>query len=108
MSLAYFHQRNNEKLIELLQNHTNRRAHYYCVIVLVRWPEDPQPVIAEGSFHGEVIDTPRGSGGFGYDPYFLVPELGQTGAELPFELKNQISHRGKALAQLVEKLKSPA
>lgn len=97
-------ERNNQKLIELLQGQSNRKAHYYCVIVLVRWPEDPQPLIAEGSFHGEVIDAPRGSGGFGYDPYFLIPELGQTGAELPFELKNRISHRGKALAQLVEKL----
>lgn len=98
-------QRNNEKLIELLQGQSNRKAHYYCVIVLVRWPEDPQPIIAEGSWHGEIIDTPRGDGGFGYDPYFLVPQFGKTGAELPMEVKNGISHRGKALAQLVEKLK---
>lgn len=98
-------QRNNEKLIELLQGQPNRKAHYYCVIVLVRWPEDPQPIIAEGSWHGEIIDTPRGDGGFGYDPYFLVPQFGKTGAELPMEVKNGISHRGKALAQLVEKLK---
>jgi XTP/dITP diphosphohydrolase len=55
--------------------------------------------------YGEIIDTPRGDGGFGYDPYFLIPELGQTGAEVPMELKNQISHRGKALASLVEKLR---
>lgn len=101
-------QRNNEKLIELLQGQPNRKAHYYCVIVLVRWPEDPQPIIAEGSWHGEIIDTPRGGGGFGYDPYFLVPEFGQTGAELSMEVKNGISHRGKALAQLVEKLKQGA
>jgi Xanthosine triphosphate pyrophosphatase len=74
----------------------------------VRWPEDPQPIIAEGSWHGEIIDTPRGGGGFGYDPYFLVPEFGQTGAELSMEVKNGISHRGKALAQLVEKLKQGA
>ncbi len=98
-------QRNNEKLIELLKHETNRRAHYYCVIVLVRHPHDPQPIIAEGSWHGEIIDTPRGSGGFGYDPYFLVPELGQTGAELTPDVKNGMSHRGKALAELVEKLK---
>jgi XTP/dITP diphosphohydrolase len=97
--------RNNEKLIALLQNHTRRKAHYYCVMVLVRHAEDPQPIIAEGSWHGEIIDTPRGDGGFGYDPYFLVPELGQTGAEIPMELKNRISHRGQALAQLVEKLR---
>jgi XTP/dITP diphosphohydrolase len=99
-------ERNNQKLIELLQHEPNRKAHYYCVIVLVRHPHDPQPVIAEGSWHGEIIDTPRGSGGFGYDPYFLVPELGQTGAELPMDVKNGISHRGKALAELVEKLKA--
>jgi XTP/dITP diphosphohydrolase len=99
-------ERNNQKLIELLQNEPNRKAHYYCVIVLVRHPHDPQPVIAEGSWHGEIIDTPRGSGGFGYDPYFIVPELGKTGAELPMDVKNGISHRGKALAELVEKLKT--
>ncbi|MHB9117114.1 MAG: RdgB/HAM1 family non-canonical purine NTP pyrophosphatase [Burkholderiales bacterium] len=96
--------RNNEKLIQVLQGQPNRRAHYYCVIVLVRWPEDPQPIIAEGAMYGEIIDQPRGSGGFGYDPYFLIPELGQTGAEISLEQKNKISHRGKALAQLVEKL----
>jgi len=98
-------QRNNEKMIELLQHESNRKAHYYCVIILVRHPHDPQPIIAEGSWHGEIIDTPRGSGGFGYDPYFLVPELGQTGAELAPDVKNGMSHRGKALAELVAKLK---
>ena len=97
-------QRNNEKMIELLKHETNRKAHYYCVIILVRHPHDPQPIIAEGSWHGEIIDTPRGEGGFGYDPYFLVPELGQTGAELPADVKNGMSHRGKALAELVTKL----
>jgi XTP/dITP diphosphohydrolase len=99
-------QRNNEKLIELLRHEPNRKAHYYCVIVLVRHPHDPQPVIAEGSWHGEIIDVARGHGGFGYDPYFLVPELGKTGAELTMDLKNSISHRGKALAELVDKLKT--
>lgn len=97
-------QRNNEKLIELLQHETNRKAHYYCVMVLVRHPQDPQPIIAEGAWHGEIIDTPRGHGGFGYDPYFLVPEFGQTGAELALDVKNGISHRGQALAALVAKL----
>ncbi len=98
-------QRNNEKMIELLQHETNRRAHYYCVIILVRHPHDPQPIIAEGSWHGEIIDTPRGDGGFGYDPYFLAPELGKTGAELSPDVKNGMSHRGKALAELVAKLR---
>jgi len=98
-------QRNNEKMIELLKHETNRKAHYYCVIILVRHPHDPQPIIAEGSWHGEIIDTPRGDGGFGYDPYFLVPGFNQTGAELPADVKNGMSHRGKALAELVTKLK---
>jgi len=97
-------ERNNQKLIESLAHETNRKAHYYCVIVLVRHAHDPQPLIAEGSWEGEIISEPRGSGGFGYDPYFLVPELGKTGAELPMDIKNGLSHRGKALAALVEKL----
>ena len=74
-------------------------------MVLVRHPQDPQPIIAEGAWHGEIIDTPRGHGGFGYDPYFLVPGFGQTGAELALDVKNSISHRGQALAALVAKLK---
>lgn len=97
-------ERNNEKLISLLQGHTNRHAHYYCVIVAVRWPEDPEPLIAEGAWHGEIIDTPKGEGGFGYDPYFLIPELGLTGAEIAMEQKNAISHRGQALAVLRRRL----
>ena len=98
--------RNNEKLIAALQGQPNRRAHYYCVMVLVRYADDPEPLIAEGRWHGEIIDTPRGNGGFGYDPYFLVPSLDQTGAELPMDVKNGMSHRGKALSQLVERLKA--
>jgi XTP/dITP diphosphohydrolase len=99
-------QRNNEKLIEALKGETNRKAHYYCVIVLVRHPDDPQPLIAEGSWHGEIIDTPRGENGFGYDPYFYLPEFGKTGAELEPDHKNAISHRGKALDLLVSKLRA--
>ena len=92
-------------IIALIRFRLPGKAHYYCVIILVRHPHDPQPIIAEGSWHGEIIDTPRGEGGFGYDPYFLVPGLNQTGAELPADVKNGMSHRGKALAELVEKLK---
>ena len=99
-------ERNNRHLLELLANTDNRSAHYYCVMVLVRHPHDPQPVIAEGQWHGEVLRAPRGSGGFGYDPLFLDPLLSQTGAELTLEAKNRISHRGKALAILVERLAS--
>jgi XTP/dITP diphosphohydrolase len=98
-------QRNNEKLIAALANEPNRKAHYYCVIVLVRHPDDPQPLIAEGSWHGEIIDTPRGENGFGYDPYFYLPEFGKTGAELDPDHKNAISHRGQALDILVSKLR---
>lgn len=97
--------RNNQKLIASLQGETNRRAHYYCVMVYLRYPDDPQPIIAEGVWHGEIIDTPRGSGGFGYDPHFFIPALGRTGAELSAEEKNAISHRGQALRALVEKLR---
>ncbi len=100
--------RNNEKLIALLRGKTDRRAHYYCVIVLVRHAEDPEPLIAEGRWHGELIDTPRGSGGFGYDPYFLLPGLGRTAAELSPDEKNGASHRGQALAQLVMRLRERA
>lgn len=99
-------QRNNEKLIAALAGESNRKAHYYCVIVLVQHPDDPQPLIAEGSWHGEIIDTPRGENGFGYDPYFFLPEFGKTGAELDPDHKNAISHRGQALEILVGKLRN--
>lgn len=98
-------ERNNQKLVEALQNQSDRRAYYYCVIALLRHPEDPQPIIADGSWHGEILLNPRGNGGFGYDPYFFLANLGKTAAELPMEQKNRISHRGKALAQLVERIR---
>ncbi|MHB8914205.1 MAG: RdgB/HAM1 family non-canonical purine NTP pyrophosphatase [Thiobacillus sp.] len=97
--------RNNDKLIAALQGQTNRGAHYYCVMVLVRHADDPEPVIAEGRWFGEIIDTPRGNGGFGYDPYFMLPHLGITGAEMGADAKNAVSHRGQALRELVAKLK---
>jgi XTP/dITP diphosphohydrolase len=99
-------ERNNQHLLALLEREENRRAHYYCVIVLVRQAHDPQPLIAEGEWHGEILRTPRGSGGFGYDPLFLDPLLGKTGAELAMEEKNRISHRGKALTLLAERLQT--
>jgi len=97
-------QRNNDRLLELMARHDNRNAHYYCVIVLLRYAQDPRPLISEGDWHGEILRAPRGTGGFGYDPLFLDPRLGKTGAELPRVEKNRVSHRGKALAALVEKL----
>ena len=98
-------ERNNLKLVEALTNQSNRNAHYFCVVVLVRHADDPQPIIADGAWHGEIIPQPRGSGGFGYDPYFYLPQLGKTSAELPLEQKNRISHRGQALARLVEMIR---
>jgi XTP/dITP diphosphohydrolase len=98
--------RNNDKLLQALAGAADRRAHYYCVIVLVREPDDPQPLIAEAEWHGEMLQTRRGTGGFGYDPLFFIPQLGKTGAELSPEEKNRISHRGRALAQLVARLRA--
>ena len=99
-------ERNNQRLLELLAHSDNRTARYYCVIVVLRHVDDPQPLIAEGEWHGEVLRAPRGTGGFGYDPLFLDPTIGLTGAELPMEKKNRISHRGKALTLLAERLGS--
>jgi XTP/dITP diphosphohydrolase len=100
--------KNNAKLLEDLVGVADRRAHYVAVLVLMRSADDPQPIVAEGEWHGEIIDTPRGAGGFGYDPYFLVPGTGLTVAELPHEEKNRQSHRGKALAQLLARLRAGA
>ena len=100
--------RNNEKLIALLRDKEDRRAHYYCVIVLMHHAGDPEPLISEGSWQGRVIDDARGSNGFGYDPHFYLPDLGKTAAELDPGQKNLISHRGKALRRLLAKLKEGA
>ena len=100
--------RNNEKLIALLAGKDDRRAHYYCVVVLMRHAEDPEPIIAEGSWAGEIVAQPRGANGFGYDPHFFLPDLGRTAAELEQEQKNLISHRGKAMRLLLAKLKEGA
>ena len=96
--------RNNAALIAALAGVGDRRAHYYCVLVLVRHAGDPQPIIAEGAWHGRIIDVPRGSGGFGYDAHFEDAETGATGAELPLERKNELSHRGRAMRVLIERL----
>jgi XTP/dITP diphosphohydrolase len=96
--------RNNDKLIADLAAHTDKSAYYYCVLVYVRHADDPQPVIADGVWRGQIVDTPRGAGGFGYDPHFLLPEFGRTAAELAPEEKNAVSHRGQALRALVDKL----
>lgn len=98
--------RNNARLVEALAGVADRRAHYYCVLVLLRAADDPEPLIAEGAWHGRIIDTPRGDGGFGYDPHFEDLSTGLTGAELPLERKNVLSHRGKALRALISRLSS--
>jgi XTP/dITP diphosphohydrolase len=97
--------RNNARLIADLAPRVDKSAYYYCVLVYVRHADDPQPVIADGRWNGQIIDTPRGANGFGYDPYFLLPALGKTAAELDAHEKNAISHRGQALRLLVEKLR---
>ncbi|HEX2390711.1 MAG TPA: RdgB/HAM1 family non-canonical purine NTP pyrophosphatase [Casimicrobiaceae bacterium] len=96
--------RNNAALVSALQGVADRRAHYYCVLVLVRHSQDPQPIVAEGIWHGTVVDTPRGSGGFGYDPHFEDRDSRLTGAELPLARKNELSHRGQALRALIARL----
>ena len=97
-------QANNAKLVAELRSHTNKSAYYYCALVYLRSADDPQPVIAEGRWDGEIKDTARGQGGFGYDPHFWLPSLGKTAAELDADEKNRLSHRGQALRQLVTKL----
>lgn len=96
--------RNNEKLVRELQGKTDRRAYYYAALVLVRSVDDPQPLIADGICAGEIIDEPRGDGGFGYDPHFWLPEFGKTVAEITADEKSAISHRGRAIRALVAKL----
>jgi XTP/dITP diphosphohydrolase len=98
--------RNNEKLIAALAGVADRSAHYACVLVLVRHAEDPEPILAEGAWHGRIVDAPRGTGGFGYDPHFLDVECGQTGAEMPLDRKNERSHRGKAMRALIARLEA--
>jgi len=98
--------RNNERLLAELGGKADRRARFVSVIVFVRHADDPQPVIAEGEWHGEILESPRGDSGFGYDPLFFVPEYGQSAAELDAVTKNRLSHRGQAMARLIARLTS--
>ncbi|MDQ3269127.1 MAG: RdgB/HAM1 family non-canonical purine NTP pyrophosphatase, partial [Pseudomonadota bacterium] len=97
---------NIEKLLAALHGipDAQRSARFYCVLVLLRHPEDPQPLIAEGEWHGRILHAPGGTGGFGYDPVFLDPGHGMSAAQLPADVKNRISHRGRALQRLRERL----
>ncbi len=99
-------QLNNQKLLQEMQGVADRRAHYYCVLVLLRHAHDPQPLIAEGEWHGMVAEQERGGNGFGYDPLFWLPEFAMTSAELSREQKHVFSHRGKALRILLQKLQA--
>ena len=97
---------NNARLLEAMAGvpREQRTARYYCAMALLRDAADPVPLIAFGEWRGVILEVPRGSGGFGYDPLFFVPAESCTAAELPPELKNRISHRALALAMLAEQM----
>lgn len=95
---------NNAKLVATLKDKDDKRAAYTCVLVAVRSADDPDPVVAQASWCGEIVADPRGSGGFGYDPHFYLPEFGKTAAELTAEEKNAVSHRGRAMARMLAAL----
>jgi XTP/dITP diphosphohydrolase len=100
--------RNLDKLLDALRDVSleQRTARYQCALVFMRWPTDPSPLVCQASWEGRVITAPRGAGGFGYDPVFELPALGKTAAELSADDKNRISHRGKALRELVTQLRA--
>lgn len=97
---------NIDKLLHALRDvpDAQRTAHFYCVLVLLRHAEDPQPLLVEGSWRGRILHARAGDGGHGYDPVFFDPEHGQSAAQMPLALKNRISHRGQALALLRKQL----
>ena len=97
---------NNRKLIKALSGKSDRGAHYVCALVLVQNTNDPEPLIVQTRWYGQILDQAIGENGFGYDPYFFLPELGQTAAQLDPAQKNLISHRGQALRELITQLKS--
>ena len=99
---------NNAHLLEQLKDTTDRRAYYFCVLALVRHENDPEPLIVEGRWHGEMLDAPRGSNGFGYDPLFFLRSLDATAAQLDPAVKNAQSHRAIALRQLLARLREEA
>ena len=99
---------NNRKLIQELKNQADRGAHYVCALVFVNSANDPEPIIVQTRWYGQIVDEAAGSNGFGYDPYFFLPDQNCTAAELEPEKKNSISHRGQALRELIAQLKSRA
>ncbi len=103
-------QTNLKKLLDELKSvpQGQRQASYYCAMVYVEHAEDPIPIIGLGRWYGDILEAPRGDGGFGYDPVFWVEELDKTAAELPKAQKNRMSHRGQALNSLVMQLRRGA
>jgi len=99
---------NNQKLNQALKDQDSLGAHYVCALVFVNSADDPEPVIVQTRWYGTWLEDAKGTHGFGYDPHFFLPELGLTAAELDPAKKNSISHRGQALRQLIEQLKSRA
>lgn len=99
---------NNRYLVQQLAGVEDRSACYVAVLVYLRSADDPVPVIAQGVWQGQIVDTPRGSNGFGYDSHFFLPALGKTAAELDPAEKNQFSHRAQALALLLQALNDQA
>ena len=99
-------QDNIDKLLNELADNPNRKARFWCVLVLMRHADDPTPLICSASWEGEITQTQNGEGGFGYDPVFFVKEQNCTSAELTKEQKNAVSHRGQALKKLLLELKS--
>ncbi|QWD10252.1 RdgB/HAM1 family non-canonical purine NTP pyrophosphatase [Polynucleobacter paneuropaeus] len=95
---------NNHKLLQDLANELDRTAYYICALVMVNSADDQNPITVQARWDGEVTDIPRGDKGFGYDPYFYIPELGKTAAELSSAEKNAFSHRGQALRILIAEL----
>lgn len=96
---------NNARLVRELAGVANRRAQYVAVLVYVRSADDPRPIVAEGVWHGQIVDTAQGDQGFGYDPHFYLPELGKTVAQLSPDQKNRSSHRARALQALLSALR---
>ncbi len=99
---------NNARLVAEMAGREDRRGCYVAVLAFLRSADDPRPIVAEGAWEGELLDQPRGANGFGYDPYFYLPDLGLTAAELPPDRKNSLSHRARALRSLLQALRDEA
>ncbi len=95
---------NNARLLEELRVHNDRRAYYYCTLVLLRCVDDPEPLITDGRWHGEILTEAAAGNGFGYDPLFYIPMLQRSVAQLDLQVKNAYSHRALAVTELIRRL----